>query len=285
MGQANSRSSPAPDASRPARQPAPSPSIPAQRERTDSAATAASASSKRSRRESLGRTVRGLLPHSRSAQDGHSSHDPSSSIRKRWRSSRRFTKQPSSLSDPPEAHPNPDSGTGPSASPHSSQDHIPEDPLLDLPSAAPVQSLLSPLPCAIVAHPSPMPPPPSHAPVQSLAPEPRSSSDHVNQPESPDELDPSNLPAQILSQAPRKTTNSHSRSNTTSTTFSLPTTQITHSSRAAREMDNPHHLHLLPQSLLHLPVSHSLTLPFRSLRINSLATSNHLVRLSSYKAW
>ncbi|RDX49842.1 hypothetical protein OH76DRAFT_1482666 [Lentinus brumalis] len=181
MGQANSRSRSAPDASRPARQSAASSPTSVQRERTDSAATAASAASKRTRRSSLGRTVRGLLPHSRSAQDGPSSHVPSSSIRKRWRSSSRFTKQHDDL---PEVQSTPDSG--PSASPHSLPDPIPENMTVDLSPAVPVQP-----PCTIVANPSPTP---AQASVPSFAPEVQSSADHDNQPQSQDDLVPDQSP-------------------------------------------------------------------------------------------
>lgn len=196
MGQANSRSSSAPDVPRPARQSASSPSSSVQRECTDSAATASSAASKRSRRSSLGRTVRALLPHSRSAQDGPSSHDPSSSLRKRWRSSRRSSKRPSSLSDCPEGLPNPDSIPNPSAQPHSSQDTVPEEHTVTTVSpSTPVRSFSSPLPCALLAHPSPISPPPANVPVLSSAPDARSSSDRVNQPPSPDGSDPEPSPA------------------------------------------------------------------------------------------
>ncbi|KAM5533122.1 hypothetical protein V8D89_013170 [Ganoderma adspersum] len=107
MGQSNSRSTPAPptDPHPTPRSPSSIP-IPASlssiRGHSDQPRNSSPASAHSHRPSTFNRTIRHLLPHPRSSQG--SSH-PSPSIRKRWRSSRRFSKHPSPLPDLPDSTP------------------------------------------------------------------------------------------------------------------------------------------------------------------------------------
>ncbi|KAI1793222.1 hypothetical protein LXA43DRAFT_1092780 [Ganoderma leucocontextum] len=89
MGQSNSRSTPAPPSDPPRSQSSILSSI---RDHSDQPRNSSPSSAHTHPRSTFNRTIRHLLPHPRPTQD--SSH-PSPSIRKRWRSSRRFSKQPS----------------------------------------------------------------------------------------------------------------------------------------------------------------------------------------------
>ena len=102
MGQTTSRGRPSPNShSIPSLS---SPTVPTSSacEESDTLHESPPSSSRARGHSSIRRTLRSLLPHSRPTLDDSTSTDRTSSIRKRWRSSRRFSKRPSSLPNPPE---------------------------------------------------------------------------------------------------------------------------------------------------------------------------------------
>ncbi|KAI0350339.1 hypothetical protein OH77DRAFT_1489199 [Trametes cingulata] len=179
MGQANSRHSPPPSVSRPPLpQPASSSSTTppvsssqsSQRDGTDSLSASAPSSPKSSHRSSVRRSVRNLLrPRTLSdspTPSSSSSRDQVPSLRKRWRSSRRFSKAPASLPNLSEALHESDRHTaGPAAAVDAQVLAPDEQPVPARSSAgAPLTTPLPPASCSTVSHLAP--------PAAAAAPDP-----------------------------------------------------------------------------------------------------------------